>query len=161
MEALRTLRGAKRALSSQINDVETKIVEKMRGRQREDLPSVAESRRNTRHYGQVDEDEKDFQRYPTDIRQIMLDHCRRMLRLLIRDHPTGKRLKKLEEQNADFEDRIAACGSHTQLQTIWSEVRAALDIFELDNTEAREARKVDTTRANRTKKTAKAQTQTP
>ncbi len=148
MKALRKLREARRALRSQIDDTKAKVVEKMRGRQREDLPPMAESRRNSCYY-HADEGEEDFHRYPADARKIVMEHCRRMLQLLIHDHPIGKRLEDLEAQSSDFEDRLAACGTHNQLQVIWSEVRAQLDIFELDNTESREARKVDTTRANR------------
>ena len=152
MVDLEDLREERDKLDTAIRELEGGVVEKMQGRKRADLPSAdmqqshVNRRNNYRRY-HSNEDEGTFDRYPGTATNIMRDHCKRQLTALIREDPVGKKLKKLEDDVALFEDQIAGCGSHGQLQKIWSEIRGALDIFELDHDETRASRKVDTTRA--------------
>jgi len=154
MEQLQVLRETQASLTNNIDELVAKSVSQITGRARDDLPSREHARRTDRYISNNDDD-KGFARYPAGVRFTIRKHCEQMTLLLMNAHPIGRRIKDLQDQSDTFQDNIAACGSHTQLQEIWSEVKGALDIIELDAFETREKRKIDLTRADRKKEAAK------
>lgn len=145
MAQLMEIRRQREALAHEIDEMETLIAEQMRGRCREDLPSREDANRDNYVYGSSIPE--DFMRYPADVRTLMKDHCDHAFQTLKCHHPIGERLAELRRQGENCEDRLAACGSHAQLQVLWREICDELEIIE-SGTGRRESRKVDTTRAN-------------
>lgn len=154
MGLLEKLRDEQVSLATRVTDVERRIVATMRGLHPADCPIDDNRNVGGYRYNSPSEIPKTFQRYPGDAQKYMQAYCKYHLKQLKAAHPIGAQLEKLDDLRIDFEDEIAAAGSHKQLQDVWAKIKEKLGIFDAD--EKRQPRKVSTARANQGKKEVKA-----